>query len=185
MSLKHRANGIVILFAAVFIFLMTGCIKMSIPIPPPPKASPPATPPSGGSFSANFADTAWTARYYTAYFYQGRNMFKFIGVADGMKGDSTYAVIMFYTPFQLDQPISTSVSAEVYYADWLDTFDWDAGNNSGYAVSYVNVTAYDSASHSIAGSFHGYLSNAMPSGDFTKEIAVSNGTFNLTYTLQP
>ena len=187
MSFQYRAIGIFPFFTATILFLTTGCIKISIPIPKPPSSTPPpGTSSSSGPFSATLADTAWTANYYTAYFYQGQGLFKLIGVADGTNGDSTYVVIMFRTPFQLNQPISSNNGPlDVYYDDWLYKFDWDAGNSSGYGVCNVTVTAYDSASHTIAGNFNGSLSDAMPSGNYLNTITVKNGAFNVTYTPQP
>jgi hypothetical protein len=186
MSLQHRAIGVFPFLTATILFLTTGCIKVSIPIPPPVKTPPPGTTLSSGPFSATLADSAWTANYYTAYFYQGQGLYKLTGVADGTNGDSTYVVIMFRTPFQLNQPISsTNGPLDVYYDDWLYTFDWDAGNSSGYGVSYVKVTAYDSASHTIAGNFYGSLSSTLANASYSDTITVKNGAFNVTYTLQP
>jgi hypothetical protein len=112
-------------------------------------------------------------------------LYKFTGVANGTNGDSTYVVIMFSTPFQLNQPIGTNTTAEVYYTNWLYTFDWDAGNSSGSQVCYVNVTANDPASHTIAGTFYGALGDAMPGNNNPNTFTIKNGAFNLTYTLQP
>jgi hypothetical protein len=186
MSLQHRVTGIILFLPATVIILMTGCIKYSIPIPPPPAVStpPPSSTPSNGTLSVFLADSAWTASYYTAYYYQSQQLFKVRGVAPGMNGDSTFFVFYFYAPFQLNQPISTN-RADVSYYDLQGKIDWDAGNNSGYAVSYMNITAFDSAHHTIAGNIYGTLDNSMPGGDYNQTITVKNGAFNLNYTLQP
>jgi len=179
------------LLAAIMLFSATGCVKYSIPIPHPPANTPPpdttsgSTPGAGGTFSVTLADTAWTANYYTAYLYHGRQMFKITGVANGKNGDSTYVVFTFYTPIQLNQPMSTSQTSDLaYYSYWGD-IDWDAGNSTGNAVSYINVSAYDPSKHTIAGSFYGTLNNSTPGGNYSPGLAVSNGMFNLTYTDQP
>lgn len=184
MSFHPRPTGILLFLAVTSLFLTAGCIRTSIPIPHPPATTPPSNTP-GGTFSGTFADTAWTANYYTAYFYQSRGLYKFIGVANRANGDSAYVVIMFVGPFQLNQPIGTNTNADIYYTNWLGTFDWDAGNSSGNQLSYVNVTAYDPASRTIAGTFYGSLGDAMPNNTDPNKITIKNGAFNLTYTLQP
>ena len=111
-------------------------------------------------------------------------MFKITGVSNGTNGDSSYVVFHFYTPFQLNQPISTD-TADVAYYDLSGKVDWDAGNSSGNGVCFINITAYDPTNHTIAGSFYGALSNSTPGGDFSQKIAVKNGTFKVTYIDQP
>lgn len=185
MSHQPRPIRIFSLLMATVLFLAIGCVKYSIPIPhPPANTTPPDTSSSGGTFSATLGDTAWTANYYTATYYQGRQMFKMTGVADGTNGDSTYVVFYFYTPFQLNQPISTD-TADVAYYDLQGKIDWDAGNSSGYGVCYINITANDTAKHTIAGSFYGTLSNSTPGGNYLQTLSLKNGSFNLTYMLQP
>jgi hypothetical protein len=152
MAYQHRTIGTITLLAATLLFLTSGCIKATIPIPPPPGTPPSGTPPVSGPFSVTLADTAWTAKYYTAYFYQGQGLFQFTGVADGKNGDSTTVQITFRTPFQLNQPINTyNGPLDVNYGDMLGTYNWDAGNSSGYAVCYLDVTANDTVGHTIAG----------------------------------
>lgn len=186
MSFQPRAIGILSFLAATILFLTTGCIKYSIPIPhPADSTSSTGTSPASGPFSATLGVTAWTANYYTAYFYQGQGLFQLTGVANGNNGDSTYVVISFRTPFQLNQPISSNGPLDVYYVDWQSTFDWDAGNSSGDGVCYVKVTGYDSSSHTISGSFYGSLASTMPNASYTDTITVKNGAFNLNYIPQP
>lgn len=190
MSYHPRAICTFFILAATILFLTGGCVKYSIPIPhppvnvTPPDTTSPGTPSPGGTFSATLGDSAWTANYYTANYYQGRQMFKMTGVANGTNGDSSYVVFYFYTPFRLNQPISTH-TADVAYYDLQGKVDWDAGNSSGYGVSYINITAYDTAKHTIAGSFCGTLSNSTPGGNALQTITVKNGTFNVTYVIQP
>jgi hypothetical protein len=186
MAYQHRAIGAITLLAVTFLFLTSGCIKATVPIPPPPSTSPPDTPPTSGPFSVTLADTAWTAKYYTAYFFQGQGLFQLTGVADGKNGDSTSVQITFRTPFQLNQPITSyNEPLDVNYGDMLNTYAWDAGNSSGFAVCYLDVTAYDTASHTIAGNFYGGLSWDIANQSYSDTISVKNGAFNLTYTLQP
>jgi hypothetical protein len=186
MTYQHRSIGFFPLLAIIILFSTAGCIRTTIPIAPPANTPPPNTPPSSGPFSATLADTAWTALYYTAYFYQGQGLFKLTGIADGKNGDSTSLQVMFRTPFQLNQPISTyNEPLDVNYGDMLNTYAWDAGNSSGVAVCYLNITAYDSASHTIAGNFYGGLSWDIANTSYSDTISVKNGAFNLTYTLQP
>ena len=190
MSYKLRAINIFPFLAATFLFVTTGCLKTEIPIAPPPgtpPTTPPTTPPPSGTFSATVGGTAWTAKYYTAFYYQGQGLYQFTGVADGTSGDSTYLEVTFRPPFQLNQPINTnSGPLDFSYSDLQYKFDWDAGNSSGAGVCYLTITAYDSANHTIAGSFYGSMNDVViNNAPYSDTINVKSGVFNVTYTLQP
>jgi hypothetical protein len=109
-------------------------------------------------------------------------MFHVMGVSSGTHGDSTYVTFYFYTPFQLNQPISTDTADISYTTSMGEEFAWDAGNNGGRGgVCYFTVTAYDQVNHTITGSFYGSMADDRSNGN-RPNIDVKNGAFNVSYT---
>jgi hypothetical protein len=174
MSYRNRAFLIFPALVATTFFLTTACKKSSYPTPPPTAA-----------LSATIADTSWTAYYNTAIYYQSRGFIEVNGVSAGTKGDSTYLQLVFSAPSQLNKIISTDSTFSVEYYDMLSQYDWGAGTNSGDGVSYLKVTSYDSVNHKVAGTFTGSLSSGLTGASYTDTVKVTNGEFNVTYTVQP
>jgi hypothetical protein len=135
---------------------------------------------SSGSMTASRNDTTWTANSGASGVYtQAANEFQVVGI-QFKSGDSTIFYLTFYTPFTVNQAISSdTASVDIEYVDNKSGLFYDGGSIAGH--SQLTITNYDLNNLKIGGTFSGVLYNVVLNTD---SLVITNGTFSAPFALQ-
>jgi hypothetical protein len=142
---------------------------------------------SSGTISVSVHDSSFQSQaQYTAGLYStSQNAYSLTGVVT-TKTDTDAFQIVIQGPVKLNVPVNTdSVASYISYFDQNVTFDWQAGGAGGGNAIYT-VTNLDTTSHVISGTFSGSLYDMLNTSGITVDsLVMTNGKFNLTYTVTP
>lgn len=134
----------------------------------------------GNSLSASVSGSGWSTSFPTVGTYISLNQeFEILGL-QVKGGDSTAVALWFDAPFRLNVAMnSDTANVDVNYVEAKTGVEWDGGSDAGWSI--LTVTSYDSASHTIGGTFNGVLYQGGVPGD---SLVITNGKFNTTYSVQ-
>lgn len=94
-------------------------------------------------------------------------------------GDTTSIEILIADTMHLNQPTQFVDGSGLYYVDTKSGIWFNGDPNFGYGT--VTVTSWDTAKHTIAGTFKAVLAG----NTVTDTMIVTNGRFNTTYEITP
>jgi hypothetical protein len=124
--------------------------------------------------TATIGDSSYTYQQITATLSHGQ--FSIIANSADRKQALT---VDFTEPFQLNVPIPPSpAQGSIGYLRSNPTLIYNTGIGAP-ARADITITSWDSVTHRIAGSFNGVMY-----ADIQDSLAVSNGSFNLSYSIQ-
>jgi hypothetical protein len=146
--------------------------------------------PSGAAVSATVNGAAWSATLQSwATYYTANAQFQIWG--SELAGAYTLKFgLLIITPIMLNKPIGpdTPINNFGYFNDVVYVDEKTINSYKSYdgqpdfgGHSTLTVTAYDSAGHTISGTFSGVLYNQANSND---SVLVTNGRFNTSFTVQ-
>lgn len=176
--MKHRKAKILLEIATsgtLLFTLVTGCTKDNA------KPNTNTFILSKGVVSATVAGAAFQSQYMFGSYTTATSTVKM----DGLQlnpGDTTELSVYFPNTIQLNQPTALGPGYLIYYSDWTSGLTYGGGLFSrqlGHGL--ITLTAWDSASHTIEGTFSGVLQD--PNGN--DSVVVANGQFSGSYNVVP
>ena len=140
--------------------------------------------PNNGPFTAEVSDTTVRPTLTTAVYSQFYQTFAIAGLVVGTK--DTAILNLNFIPSNYTIGVTASSDSNVLYVEYTDanyTYDWVAGNASA-GTALLTITAWDTTAKTMSGTFSGHLYNNMPTSAYdTDSVILTNGKFNVTYTL--
>jgi hypothetical protein len=142
---------------------------------------------SSGAISVSIHDSSFQSQgqYSNGLFSTNLGAYTLTGVVT-TKTDTDVFQVIIGLPIQVNVPVNTdTVGTYIAYFDQNATFDWQAGGAGGGTAIYT-VTSLDTVNHKIAGTFSGSLYDMLNTSGITIDsVVMTNGKFNLSYTVTP
>jgi hypothetical protein len=138
---------------------------------------------SSGAMSITLSGTTWQSSYFASYYSQDSDVFILTGIST-KTADTSIFQINFPGGMKVNTPFSTDTTQSyIGYYDDRSTFSWGAGFNTGSAI--IKITSLDTVNHKIAGTVTGTMFTEFPGASATDSVVMTNGQFNVSYTVQP